>query len=306
MKNGIGVLQNDGILDEKEGGIIDVHWSKQGLNVQNNIINFSSYEIQECLFDKKRTLNFLSAIKETVMEGDYVVDAGSGTGILGLFAARSGAKKVYCIESNRRFIDVIKRNAEINNFSEVITVIQDDATKVKLPHKVDVIVCELLSTGLFFEPEVQIINNLRRFLKFNGRIIPMNCRSWIQLVSAQRDIYGLDFDYDSRYKKLKMDKIMSNKRIFDELNFFIDESLEVDKKVVLKAVSTGIVNAVRISSKAQLTERIFATQSKFLFNPLIIFLKKVMHVTKGKQYEIHIQYKRSDDTLGTNIIVNEL
>ncbi len=269
------------------------------------ITKFTPYEIQECLFDKKRSFDFLSAISETVKKGNIVVDAGSGSGVLGLFAARNGAKKVFCIESNPRFIEIIKKNAELNNLSNVIQVIYGDATKVKLPCKVDVIICELLSTGFFYEPEVQVINHLRKFLKKNGKIIPMNCKSWIQLINAQRDVYGLYFDYDSRYEKLKGDKPMSNKVIFDSPNFYIKEPLIINKKVIVTAKESGIVNAVRISNKAQLSENIFATKSKFLFNPLVIFIKK-RKVTKNKQYEIHIKYKKSEDTLGTKIKIKSI
>lgn len=273
--------------------------------MKTTITRFTPYEIQECLFDKKRSFDFLSAINESVKKDDIVVDAGSGSGILGLFAARAGAKKVFCIESNPRFIEVIKKNAEINHFSNVIEAIYADATKIKLPCEVDVIICELLSTGFFYEPEIQVINHLRKFLKKGGKIIPMNCKSWIQLVNAQKDIYGLRFDYDSRYEKLVSDKSMSNKVIFDNPNFYIDESLNVDKKIIVTARKSGLVNAVRISNKAQLSENIFATQSEFLFNPLVIFIKRVS-VIKDKKYQIHIRYQKSKDTLGTKIDINEI
>ena len=138
------------------------------------ITKFSPYEIQECLFDKKRSFEFLKAINKTVKKNDIVVDAGSGSGILGLFAAKAGAKKVFCIESNPRFTKIIKKNAELNGLSHIIQVIRGDVTKIKLPSKVNVIICELLSTGFFYEPEVQVINHLRKFMKKDGKIIPMN------------------------------------------------------------------------------------------------------------------------------------
>jgi predicted RNA methylase len=54
---------------------------------------FTSYDIQECLYDEVRVKHFQKAISNTVSDGDIVVDAGSGTGLLGMLAARAGAKK---------------------------------------------------------------------------------------------------------------------------------------------------------------------------------------------------------------------
>ncbi|MBT4114374.1 methyltransferase domain-containing protein, partial [Candidatus Woesearchaeota archaeon] len=136
------------------------------------MVNFTPYEVNLCLYDQERTRRFKRAIHKVVKPGDVVVDAGSGTGILAMFAAQSGAKKVYALELNKRFIKIIKENAKRNDFDKIIQVVHCDATKYKLPEKVDVIICELLSTGLFFEPEIQIINHLKRFLKKGGRTVP--------------------------------------------------------------------------------------------------------------------------------------
>lgn len=266
---------------------------------------FTPYEIQECLFDRRRTFRFLSAIAETVRRGDVAVDAGSGSGVLGLFAARSGAGKVFCIESDPRFVEIIRRNAALNGFSNRIHVIHGDASRVTLPCKVDVIISELLSTGLFYEPEVQVINHLRKFLRKGGRIIPQACQSWVQLVDAQRDIYGLLFNYDSRYENLKNDRAMSNKIAFDKPDFYVNEPLEISKRVVVIATRSGVANAVRITSKAQLSDNVSVSRSKFLFNPLVIFLKDKVKLTKNRHYEVYIRYKRSGDTLGTRISVRE-
>ena len=50
--------------------------------------------------DTYRTLSWNFAIKETVLEGDTVIDFGAGSGILSLFALQAGAKHVYCVERN--------------------------------------------------------------------------------------------------------------------------------------------------------------------------------------------------------------
>jgi type II protein arginine methyltransferase len=125
-----------------------------------------------CLFDERRVEHFRRAILDTVRPGDIVVDAGSGTGLLGMFAAVAGAARVYCVEISPGYIGVIEENARRNGLDDRIVVIHADATTVVLPEDVDVIVCEVLSAGLFYEPQLQIIENLRAFLRSGGSIIP--------------------------------------------------------------------------------------------------------------------------------------
>ena len=44
-----------------------------------------------CLIDTKRSIAFKKAIQKTVKVGDVVVDMGTGSGILAMFAAKAGA-----------------------------------------------------------------------------------------------------------------------------------------------------------------------------------------------------------------------
>ena len=56
----------------------------------------------EMLSDKRRTEAFKKAIKDSVA-GKLVIDVGAGTGILSVFAAEAGAKKVFPIENAQIF-----------------------------------------------------------------------------------------------------------------------------------------------------------------------------------------------------------
>jgi len=74
------------------------------------------------LTDKVRTSSYASFIlgTPTVFNDAVVLDVGCGTGILSMFAARSGAKRVYAIEAS----DIAKRAEEIikdNGHDDVIT-----------------------------------------------------------------------------------------------------------------------------------------------------------------------------------------
>ncbi|MFA6797581.1 MAG: 50S ribosomal protein L11 methyltransferase, partial [Candidatus Paceibacterota bacterium] len=86
-----------------------------------------------CLIDEKRTISFSSAIKKTVKKGDVVVDMGTGTGILAMFAADAGAKKVYAIEIDKRNIKTLRSNFLLNGYNNIIEIIEGDVRKVKIP-----------------------------------------------------------------------------------------------------------------------------------------------------------------------------
>ena len=271
------------------------------------MVNFTPYEINLCLYDTERTKRFRRAIHKVVKPGDVVVDAGSGTGILGMFAAQAGAKRVYALELNRRFIKVIKENAKRNGFEKVFKVVNCDATKYKLPEKVDVIICELLSTGLFFEPEIQIINHLKRFLKKGGRIVPMECRSWIQLIDAQQELYGIRLNYDSREVNLMKDVGVTEKTPLDVLEFEkTREPVKLDKYILTKGSRNAMANAVKITTKSELTDSIYSKQTKFLFQPEIIHLKQPVPIKKDKRYRIHVKYSGGSDSIHAKFRIEEL
>lgn len=105
-----------------------------------------------------------------------VMDVGCGSGILSLFAAQAGAKKVYAVEASGA-ADLARTLVKANGFESVIEVIQskiEDITSAKIPLKsVDVIVSEPLGTFLLNERMLEtyiIARNM--FLKPRGRMFP--------------------------------------------------------------------------------------------------------------------------------------
>jgi type I protein arginine methyltransferase len=139
------------------------------------------------------------------------MDVGAGSGILSLFAAQAGAKKVYAIEASRSAANARKLIAA-NNFDRVITVLEmrlEDLTKEHIPEgKVDVIVSEPLGTFLLNERMLETYVIARQlFLKPEGRMFParadlcivpfsdaeiyneqlQKCEFW-----RSKDFYGLD------------------------------------------------------------------------------------------------------------------
>jgi predicted RNA methylase len=266
-------------------------------NEASTQVAFTPYEISFCLHDVVRTRMWKEAIEDTVKPGDVVVDAGSGTGILGVFAALAGAKKVYCIELHPRFVDLIEHLAARNGVSDVIEVIHADATTVDIAEPVDVLICELLCTGQFFEPQVQVVNHLRQFMKPDGSVIPKRVRSFVRLMDAQEMLYGVRIDTDSRSVVLDADEPVSTKVRYDTIEFSSVSPLRVDAEVTVKARKTRQADAVLIEGEADLTDTITTVPTRFLYNPEVIFLPTPVDIEQGRSYRVSVSYPYGCDSL---------
>ena len=138
--------------------------------------SYSSYYIHEqMLKDKIRTGTYQDAIKNNpdIFKDKIVLDIGSGTGILSIFAAKAGAKHVYGIE----FADIADYANEIikkNNLNDKITIIKSKVEEVKLPvEKVDIIISEWMGYFLLYESMLDTVLFARdKWLNKDGYMLP--------------------------------------------------------------------------------------------------------------------------------------
>ncbi|CAE7243114.1 msrA [Symbiodinium pilosum] len=94
-----------------------------------------------------------------------VLDIGCGTGVLAIFAAKAGARKVYAVEASD-MASCAKEVVSANGLAEVVEVIRGMAESVELPEKVDMIISEWMGNFLFKESMLDTVLMARdRFLK---------------------------------------------------------------------------------------------------------------------------------------------
>ena len=87
---------------------------------------------------------------KSCFEGKVVLDVGTGSGILSIWAAQAGAKKVYAVEATAMAVHARKLVAA-NGLSEVVEVIQNSVEQVELPEQVDIIISEWMGYFLLRE-----------------------------------------------------------------------------------------------------------------------------------------------------------
>ncbi|KAL4962355.1 protein arginine methyltransferase RmtB [Aspergillus stella-maris] len=170
---------------------------------------FSSYAYngihESMLKDTIRTDSYRDFVYENkhVFKDKVVLDVGCGTGILSMFCAKAGAKKVISVD-NSNIIDRAKEIIYENGFGDVITPIRGKIEEVTLPvEKVDIIISEWMGYGLLFEAMFDSVIYARdRYLAPGGlmapshatlRIAPLADPDLVQShIGFWHDVYGFN------------------------------------------------------------------------------------------------------------------
>ena len=108
---------------------------------------------EEMLKDDVRTKSYMHAIERNshLFKDKVVLDVGCGTGILSMFAARAGAKKVYAVECSN-IVEQCRLIVADNGFADTIEVIRGKMEEITLPvDYVDIIISEWMGYFLLYE-----------------------------------------------------------------------------------------------------------------------------------------------------------
>jgi len=108
----------------------------------------------------------LKMLADTAQEGDLVIDAGTGTGILSIAAVKLGASEVFAFDIDEWSISNTQENILLNDVADTITVKQGSADVIPEEYKADLLLANIERNTI-----LQLLPNLEAALKNDGILI---------------------------------------------------------------------------------------------------------------------------------------
>lgn len=262
----------------------------------------------QCLIDSKRAFAFRQAIQKAIRPGDVVVDLGSGTGILSMFAAEAGAGRVYAIEADNNIFGALEKNIKFSNFSQKIILVNADACSVKLPEKVDVVICEMIATGLIDELQIPVMNHIHQYCKEDTKFIPGSISSFIELVTMNNTFYGHRMQvvqYEYEWEKSFRSQPLSAKIPYSTVDFSKRNEVSVSGQFNLPINKRGSINGIKISNMTHFPDGSTFGHSAAYCMPLILPVAE-LNVSEGDEISISIEYEMCKGLDGLSYSINKL
>jgi predicted RNA methylase len=251
--------------------------------------------IGECLLDSPRTQAFERAIASVVQRGDTVLDAGTGSGILALFSARAGARRVIAVDIAEELVRFARQNVATNRYDSVIDVRHADANSLALSGSVDVVTMELLDTWLVAEQQVAVLNELHanRTIGPHTRLIPCRYQCILQLVNYDFSFYGfrMPFVIQARNYTARdhVQHRLSAAHVVRDLSFYESHELDVHTSIRIPVEQSGTCTAAVLTARTFLTEDAWINSTSDMNMPVIVPLEK-RTLARGETVCLDIAY----------------
>ena len=177
-----------------------LHVDPGNVRAKENLENVANLLVERWHFrmlnDKKRNTSYKQAISKAIAKGyDIVLDVGSGTGILSMFAVESGAKEVYACEMSKTMYDMAQDVLKANNMESAVRMVHKKSTELTIgddiPHRVSLVITETLDCGLLGEG---ILSTLKH--AWNDLLVPfvphsINAKQISKVIPAGAIIYAM-------------------------------------------------------------------------------------------------------------------
>eukprot|EP00854_Cymbomonas_tetramitiformis_P026606 gene26606-32675_t len=145
----------------------------------------------DMLHDNERNRVYRMALEDEIEEDDFVLDIGTGSGLLSMLAARTKAQHVFAVEGDSSLAAAAKDNIEANGLSDLVTLHAKFSTDIQvgwsadIPCKADMLVTEIFDSALLGEGMIPTVTDAcKRLLTPEAKVIPAGATMTALLVDS--------------------------------------------------------------------------------------------------------------------------
>uniref|UniRef100_A0A8C1RV64 type I protein arginine methyltransferase n=1 Tax=Cyprinus carpio TaxID=7962 RepID=A0A8C1RV64_CYPCA len=212
--------------------------------------SYGHYSIHEEMLKRRK-------VTRCSFNPQVVLDVGCGTGILSMFAAKAGARKVIAVDQSEiiyQAMDIVRSN----KLEETITLIKGRIEEIDLPvEKVDIIISEWMGYFLLFESMLDSVLYARdRYLADDGLVYPDRCNISLAAVGDTQkhsdriafwdDVYGFEM------------RCMKKAVIPEAVVEVLKPETVISEPAVIKTIDCGTVTVSELEFTADFSLKITA------------------------------------------------
>jgi len=257
----------------------DVHGPRLPILLHYNLITDPHMEI------------FRRGIESIVKDGMEILELGSGSGILSMFAARAGGR-ITAVDSDPQLTEYSKIIAQNNGLGDRINFICDDAETFTPDRKFDLIICEMQDTACMREKQISVMNRMINYLTDGGRTFASGITNMISLTRVNYDFFGLNIPlpFFDTAEVPSPETIMSEKKEFGKISFSEYNREDVSFSFELTISDDGVINSFMIETLTHLTTNLDCPGSDWFNAPYVVPLGRDFEVNRGDICHLEISY----------------
>lgn len=242
------------------------------------------------LRDRARLAAYSAAIRSVVRPGDVVADLGSGSGVLAALAVRAGAARVFAVEAHGASSRRLETLVESSPFRGRVLPVQADAEGWVPPGPVDVVLAELMETGLLHEPMAATMRNVHAWPRRPRAVVPRAAELLVEGVEVQDVFEGFHAPLPG-FRGEGSGEAVTDAACYLAPDFGKEPPPEgVDARLALRAQRDGTAHALRLRTRTEVAPGQWLEPSPAHCTPVVLPLPEPLAVRKGHRLEAAMRY----------------